>query len=49
MLSDSVLSLAGWLFFAVWGLIVAGLSVAAFARDLFPAQERQDSTQKDRM
>lgn len=36
MLNDSYLFDAGWLFFAAWTVIVAAVSVAAFARDIFP-------------
>jgi len=38
MISDSLLFDAGSLFFAIWGLILAALSVTAFGRDLLPAR-----------
>jgi len=34
-LNDSYLFDAGWLFFALWTLIVGAVSIAAFRRDLF--------------
>ena len=36
MTTDTFLFNAGWLFFAAWIAIIAGLSVAAFGRDLLP-------------
>jgi hypothetical protein len=35
-ISDSFLSYAGWLFFAVWSLMVLVVSIVAFGRDLLP-------------
>jgi hypothetical protein len=31
------LSVAGWIFFAAWGLVLAAVCVVAFGRDIFPA------------
>lgn len=33
----------GWIFFAVWGIVLAALSIAAFGPDLVPSTERQDT------
>jgi hypothetical protein len=41
-LSDSFLFNAGWLFFAAWSAIIAGLSIAAFGRDLLPSRTHLD-------
>jgi len=35
MTMNSFLSIAGWLFFTVWSMIVGAVSLAAFGRDLF--------------
>lgn len=35
---ESYLFDVGWLFFAVWSLIVVVVSLAAFARDLLPSR-----------
>jgi hypothetical protein len=35
---NSYLFDAGWLFFALWGVALIMVSVAAFGRDLFPAK-----------
>ena len=37
MTPDSFLFDAGWLFFAAWIVVIAGVSVAAFGRDFFPS------------
>lgn len=37
-MSDSFLSIAGWLFFTVWSMIVGAVSLAAFGRDLLPSR-----------
>jgi len=42
MMRDSILSDAGWLFFAVWSAIVALVSLKAFAADIFPSRTRSD-------
>ena len=34
MLRDSLFSDAGWLFFAIWSIVIGALSVAAFGGDL---------------
>ena len=39
-MNDSYLFDAGWLFFAIWSLLVGAVSVAAFSGDLFPSRER---------
>ena len=39
-MSESFLSTAGSLFFALWTLIVGAFSAAVFGRDLIPAKER---------
>ena len=49
MLSDSILSNAGWLFFAAYGAIVAAVSIAAFGTDLLPAKAQADAPQKTRL
>jgi len=36
MTTDTFLFNAGWLFFAAWILVIAGVSVAAFGRELLP-------------
>jgi hypothetical protein len=48
MFSDSILSNAGWLFFAAYSVIVAVVNWAAFGRDVLPAKARVDSPQKNR-
>jgi hypothetical protein len=42
---DSLLFDAGWLFLAVWGVLVILVSVAAFREDLFPAVSRWEPRQ----
>jgi len=42
-MSDSFLSTAGFLFFAVWGLIVGLLSATVFGRDLLPAKTEKEA------
>jgi hypothetical protein len=37
MVPDSLFSDAGWLFFAIWSIVIGALSVAAFGRDLLEA------------
>ena len=39
-MSDSFLSTAGSLFFAVWALIVGALTAKVFGRDLLPARRK---------
>ena len=48
MMSDSILSNAGWLFFAAYSAIVAVVNWAAFGRDVLPAKAQVDSLQKSR-
>jgi len=48
MLSDSILSSAGWLFFAAYSVIVAAVTWAAFGCDVLPAKAEVDSLQKNR-
>ena len=38
MLRDSLFSDAGWLFFAIWSIVIGALSVAAFGGDLLEAK-----------
>jgi len=42
-LSQLLIFVVGWIFFAAWGIVLAALSVVAFGRDLLPTMERQDS------
>ncbi len=42
-MSDSFLIEAGWWFFAVWSVIVAVVSVAAFGRELLPSRNAVES------
>ncbi len=37
-MSLSILSDAGWFFFAIWSIAVGALSIAAFGRDLLPSK-----------
>ena len=37
-INDSYLFDAGWLFFALWTVIVGAVSLTAFGRDLFPSR-----------
>jgi hypothetical protein len=48
MTSDTFLFNAGSLFFAAWIAVIAGLTIAAFGRDLLPgiAHARPDPTHK---
>jgi len=45
--SDAYLFDLGFILFAVWGVIVAIVSVAAFGRDFFPRTRLQSTTKKD--
>jgi len=47
MLSDSIRSNAGWLFFAAYSVILVVVNWAAFGRDLLPAKAQVDSPQKN--
>jgi hypothetical protein len=40
LLNDSYLFDAGWLFFALWTIIVGAVSITAFRRDLFPSRAK---------
>lgn len=42
MTSDTLLFNAGSLFFAVWIAVIAGITIAAFGRDLLPGNARHD-------
>jgi hypothetical protein len=46
MMSDSFLSDAGGLFFAVWSIIVSAVGLAAFGRDMLPSKAHLDPAQK---
>jgi hypothetical protein len=48
MMSDSILSNAGWLFFTAYSVIVAVVNWAAFGRDVLPADAEVDSSPKNR-
>jgi hypothetical protein len=39
-INDAYLFDAGWLFFALWMVIVGVVSITAFRRDLFPSQAK---------
>jgi hypothetical protein len=39
--NDSYLFDAGWLFFAAWSVILAIITLTAFAGDLFPSRTRR--------
>jgi len=45
-MSDSILTDLGSLFFLVWSAVIAGVTVAAFGRDLFPSKARVSSRQE---
>ncbi|HKT88945.1 MAG TPA: hypothetical protein VJQ59_10940 [Candidatus Sulfotelmatobacter sp.] len=42
MMSDSILTDLGSLFFFVWSAVIAGVSIAAFGRDLLPSRVRSN-------
>jgi hypothetical protein len=46
MTTDTFLFNAGWLFFAAWSAVIAGLTIAAFGRDLLPWKPRPDPAHK---
>jgi len=46
LLRDSVFSDAGWLFFAIWSIVIGAFSVAAFGRDLLEAKTPAISTSR---
>lgn len=43
MFSDSFLFDAGFLFTALWSILVAGLGIVVFARDVFPVDAKPSS------
>lgn len=43
-MSDSIFTDFGSLFFVVWSAVIAGVSIAAFGRDLLPSRARASST-----
>jgi hypothetical protein len=45
MTTDTFLFNAGWLFFAAWIAVIAGVSVAAFGRDVLPSKAFLDPAQ----
>ena len=46
MMSDSFLSDAGSMFFAVWSLIIAAVTLKAFGRDLLSSKAASDASGK---
>ncbi len=44
MMSDSFLSDAGSLFFAIWSLIIGAVTLKAFGRDLISSKARSDTS-----
>ena len=46
MMSDSFLSDAGSLFFAVWSLIISAVTLKAFGRDLLSSKTASDVSGK---
>lgn len=48
MLSDSLFSDAGWLFFLIWSIVVGIFSVAAFGSDLLHPKVGTDSKRPSR-
>jgi hypothetical protein len=47
MLSDSILSNAGWLCFAAYSAILVVVNCAAFGRDLLPAKVQADAPREN--
>jgi hypothetical protein len=47
-MGESFLSDAGSIFFAAWILVVAGVSIVAFGRDLFPSKAHFDAPRQSR-
>lgn len=43
-MSDWILTDLGSLFFLAWSAVIAGLSIAAFGRDLLPSKARVGAT-----
>ena len=46
MLTDSLFSDASWLFFAIWGIAVITVSIAAFGPDLLRSMAPATSSQR---
>ena len=46
MMSDSFLSVAGLLFFAVWSLIIGAVTLKVFGRDLLSSKAASDASGK---
>ena len=46
MMSDSFLSDAGSLFFAVWSLVIGAVTLKAFGRDLLSSKAASDASGK---
>lgn len=46
MTTDTFLFNAGWLFFAAWISVIAGVSITAFGRDLLPWNSYSDPSSK---
>lgn len=46
MTTDTFLFNAGWLFFALWIAVIAGVTIAAFGRDLLPWNTDSDPANK---
>ena len=42
MTTDTFLFNAGWLFFAAFVAVIAGVTITAFGRDLLPSHTRPD-------
>jgi hypothetical protein len=47
MLSDSILSNAGWLFFAAYSAILVVINSGAFGRDALPAKAQEDASREN--
>jgi len=46
MTTDTFLFNAGWLFFAAWIAVIAGVTITAFGRDLLPWNSHPDPSRK---
>jgi hypothetical protein len=44
MMNDSILTYAGSVFFAAWSLVIAGLTLKAFGRELLPSRAKSGTT-----
>jgi hypothetical protein len=47
MIIGSLLSYAGWFFFAAWSLIVGAVNVVVFGKELLPDEMAADPPQLD--